>query len=516
MLRKSWIVLVAVFILLSVPVLASAQDTDFVANNDVLVRYDGYGVAVVPDGVTSQALNASFILNKLGIFNGVGTDSQGNPIFALEREPTRQEALVMLIRLLGLEEIALASTIDHPFDDVSAWASPYVGYAYSVGLTNGIGQNKFGSNDLVTLQQYSVFLLRALGYSESENDFTYSDALDKAYALGILNSKDEASFTRGKVAELSYNVLLLYPKGETKKLANKLLWEDIFTTEQLNATQDGRLMLAADMPDLIYEGVIVYSLEDLRDLIQLSMRNTQLGIGIKAPGFSEAQLKAVHDSILENYHWKTILIPSVTCQDNYIYSHIRLSDYLQMEYYYENPTRYQKNYKFYRTDLIVYSGVTVTLAGWAYKVDGIINENTTPAMSPKDKVKALHDYLVLNTTYDSAVEGSAIMSPHFANQIIFEGYAVCDGYAESFKILMNAAGLECKVIYGNTPYGLHAWNQVKIDGIWYNIDVTWDDLDDGQKISYDYFCISDKEFLKDHEAEEISNPEVCPYTLKIA
>ena len=457
----------------------------------------------------------SEILNKLGLFNGIGTDSQGNPIFDLERAPTRQEALVMLVRLLGLEKAALSSSVKHPFDDVASWAVPYVGYAYSMGLTNGISPDKFGSNELVTLQQYSVFLLRALGYSEKNNDFTYSNALDKAYELGIIKSKEGELFTRGSAAELSYNILLLSPKGKTEKLANKLLWDDVFTTDQLDKTRDGKLMLAADMPDLITDGVIVYNLEDLRGLIYLSMKNNQSGLGINVPGYSGEQLRAVYDDIIKDYPDKAILYPTVICRANYIYPEIRTGDYLMMEYYYADPARYQKSYKFYRTDLIEYSGVTVTLAGWVKKIDGIIKENTKSSMSETEKVKALHDYLVLNTAYDRAAEGKLTKSHHFARQIIFEGYGVCDGYSEAFKILMNAAGIECKVIYGDTPYGLHAWNQVKIDGVWYNMDVTWNDPDNGDKILYDYFCVSDEKFYKDHEADEICKPEKCPYTLKL-
>lgn len=460
----------------------------------------------------------AYILHKLGLFNGVGADSQGNPIFDLEREPTRQEALVMLIRLLGLEKTALDSKAKHPFDDVASWADPYVGYAYSIGLTNGLTKNKFGSSNLVSLQQYSVFLLRALGYSEKENDFTYSDALDRAAALGIVKPKDGAHFTRGRVTELSYNILLLSPKGGEKTLANKLLWEDVFTTGQLDETHDGKLMLAADMPDLMSGRVTVYNLEDLRELILLSMRNNQLGIAINVPGFSGAELQKVYDDIIDDYYGKAVLGSSATCWNNYIYPHINISDYLMLEYYYGSPARYQKNYQFYRTDLFDSSEFTPALAtfsDWVKKADSIIKENTKSSMSQREKVKALHDYLILNTRYDRAAEGRLTMSPHFANQVIFEGYGVCDGYSEAFKILMNAAGIECKVIYGSTPYGPHAWNQVKIGGVWYNTDVTWDDPDDGSRITYDYYCVSDEKFQKDHKAEEICGAAACPESLNI-
>ncbi len=81
-------------------------------------------------------------------------------------------------------------------------------------------------------------------------------------------------------------------------------------------------------------------------------------------------------------------------------------------------------------------------------------------------------------------------------------------------MLMNAAGIECKVIYGSTTRGgYHAWNQVKVDGVWYNIDVTWDDPDSGSTIYYDYFCVSDDVFLKEHDAEEICGAFACNNSL---
>jgi len=42
-------------------------------------------------------------LFTLGLFKGVSTKIDGSPIFDLERAPTRAEAIVMLIRLLGKE-----------------------------------------------------------------------------------------------------------------------------------------------------------------------------------------------------------------------------------------------------------------------------------------------------------------------------------------------------------------------------------------------------------------------------
>ena len=66
----------------------------------------------------------------------------------------------------------------------------------------------------------------------------------------------------------------------------------------------------------------------------------------------------------------------------------------------------------------------------------------------------------------------------FINQRI-----VCDGYASLFQYLMNRAGIDCITVIGSTRTKLaaergdinHAWNKVRIDNTWLNMDVCWSD-----------------------------------------
>lgn len=46
-------------------------------------------------------------LHEFGLFDGTGVNADGSPIYSLERSATRQEAVVMLIRLLGKETEAM-------------------------------------------------------------------------------------------------------------------------------------------------------------------------------------------------------------------------------------------------------------------------------------------------------------------------------------------------------------------------------------------------------------------------
>lgn len=106
-------------------------------------------------------------LAQLGLFRGTGIG------YELERELTRTEAAVMLVRLLGAEKKALSETYDTPFTDVRDWAKPYVGWLYKHGMVKGIAPDQFGSDSRMTYQQYFILLLRCLDYDDG-TDFEYA------------------------------------------------------------------------------------------------------------------------------------------------------------------------------------------------------------------------------------------------------------------------------------------------------------------------------------------------------
>ena len=149
-------------------------------------------------------------LYELGLFQGTGVQPDGTPEYALSRELSRQEAITLLVRLLGKEQEAKEGSYAHPFTDVDAWADPYVGYAYSHGLTNGIRENLFGGKQAVTATQYLTFVLRALGYVSGE-DFAWDRAWEKTDALGITDgeygAENNKTFLRGDAAYVSEKVL---------------------------------------------------------------------------------------------------------------------------------------------------------------------------------------------------------------------------------------------------------------------------------------------------------------------
>ena len=167
--------------------------------------------------VSASALSGAEELYGLGLFLGTGTDPEGNPVFGLEDAATRQQAIVMLIRLLGVEDEALSGGYSHPFTDVDAWADPYVGYAYENKLAAGISSDTFGGNDAVSAAHYITFVLRALGYS-SDTDFLWDRAWELSDKIKLTNgayNEKTTEFLRGDMAFISYSALYTRNKAGT-------------------------------------------------------------------------------------------------------------------------------------------------------------------------------------------------------------------------------------------------------------------------------------------------------------
>lgn len=168
--------------------------------------------------------NCADSLHEMGLFQGTQNG------YDLDRTPTRAEAAVMLVRLLGKEDEAKALTYTAPFTDLKGWEKPYVQYLYSNGLANGTNRTTFNPTGKCTAQMYAVFLLRALGYSDTA-DFSYANAIETAreqgiYDTGIINVQN---FLRDYAAAASYTVLSVSPKNSEGTLLDQLVSENAIT-----------------------------------------------------------------------------------------------------------------------------------------------------------------------------------------------------------------------------------------------------------------------------------------------
>jgi len=130
------------------------------------------------------------------------------------------------------------------------------------------------------------------------------------------------------------------------------------------------------------------------------------------------------------------------------------------------------------------------------KVKDIISRIIKPGMSEIDKEYAIFKYVQNNTIYG--------FSANCGNEYgcLIENVSVCEGYARAIKRLLDAAGIENQIAYGekgnDDEYrGAHAWNIVKIGNEYYHLDAL-----------HNRFNLNDAEAKREHYAwEEGSIPQ---------
>ena len=96
--------------------------------------------------------------------------------------------------------------------------------------------------------------------------------------------------------------------------------------------------------------------------------------------------------------------------------------------------------------------------------------------TPYEQLKALHDGLCEIAEYG----GNQSMK-----NLFLKGEGICYAYADAFTYLCQLAGYDCIRVSGDAYYrgdgGGHEWSMVKVEGKWYYVDVTWDDVGYGYK-----------------------------------
>ncbi|MBC8062987.1 MAG: hypothetical protein H7Y18_20340 [Clostridiaceae bacterium] len=133
----------------------------------------------------------------------------------------------------------------------------------------------------------------------------------------------------------------------------------------------------------------------------------------------------------------------------------------------------------------------------ANEVDRVIDSIISKGMNDEQKTKAINDYITKTATYDY----DALDSIHLGltdsfkhawtpSGILLDKKAVCGGYAVAFKALADKAGLTAVYVRGLANGGPHAWNKVKVNGVWRVIDVTWND---SAKEPNKYYLLTDKQ-----------------------
>jgi hypothetical protein len=118
----------------------------------------------------------------------------------------------------------------------------------------------------------------------------------------------------------------------------------------------------------------------------------------------------------------------------------------------------------------------------------VLDQIITDGMTDEQKVRAIHDYLIYHADYYSG-DASDVSSDKWkfgAIGVLQYGQGVCQSYAIAFYMMTTAVGLRCQYVVSDT--GDHAWNRVRVDGVWYYVDCTFDDpVGSGGVENHDYF-----------------------------
>ena len=125
-------------------------------------------------------------------------------------------------------------------------------------------------------------------------------------------------------------------------------------------------------------------------------------------------------------------------------------------------------------------------------VDKIIVDNIQDNMTTKEKIRAIHDYIINHTEYDTLKTENVNDTTDKSNTaygVLIEGYGICSGYSDAMKLFLD----KLNIVNYKISNDQHIWNLVSLDGEWLHLDLTWDDPISNKNITRDnYFLINTK------------------------
>ncbi|MCL1983408.1 MAG: S-layer homology domain-containing protein [Clostridiales bacterium] len=368
-------------------------------------------------------------LSGLGVLAGYEDNT-----FRPGRNVTRAEASkIICYILIGTEAADALKSAPSSFNDVAQahWANPCIEYCASKGIIAGYGDGRFGPGDNVTAAQMAKMLLASIGYGacgEFEGASWMSNTLGKAQSKGI------EILTGTRVSDFSAPA----------------------TREQIAQYTYNALTIP---------NMVVWD--------SASGEYKDIGVTLLLKSFGENGGE-------------------------------KPAGYVDPEQY--NAEGWSKTYRNELVDGLYYNSCGYAIKESDYrdmlsKRAQIYSQVIVPGMDDYDKIQAIHDWICDNITYNNAFSDHKSTWKPTKSQYQYEhqlgwaglilGTAVCAGYSDAFKFLLDGLGIECIFIYGQVPSqgGQHAWNLVKLGGSYYHVDNTWDDQE--SYISYFYFLDSD-------------------------
>ena len=163
--------------------------------------------------------------------------------------------------------------------------------------------------------------------------------------------------------------------------------------------------------------------------------------------------------------------------------------YISKRYYYSYYTSDDDNNKYIADFYIFYMTKKDSINAMRKAVDDKVNafiNSLGDDLTDLEKVLLVHDFVAGNTVYgykqytiqNGVMEPTTVESQnngHSMYGVLVDGIGVCQSYTEAMCYILNKLDVECVSCVCDDIN--HVWNCVKIDGKWYHVDATWDDVE---------------------------------------
>jgi len=393
--------------------------------------------ALAVESQTDITAAAGYMREK-GIMTG---DANGD--LMLDKGLTRVELAVLLTQLHG--EGTANPNLDTwacYFDDVPAWAKPYVGYCITSRLVSGYDSSHYGPNDMVTPAMACTVILRCCGYKSGEGStWSYNTACDYAVDLGLISQStaQSAVITRGEMAVLicrAMGWLEYVPPTSTVTGPYTVASDGSITISQTSWSRED---FSQQANPAVFTG---FYTRELYNTIRQTMVDGEPGpfpaYTMVAKGNDYKTMKSLIGRMEGIRRYEHYVPQDFTNYWQYL-------DYFAVSA--DMPENYQAPLDFIQP----------------------VIAKAEQMGTDREKVTYLNDYLCTLLAYekDKASGITRTFAPHTE-----EIKAACGSYAVAFKFLCAAVDIPCFTVNSTT----HTWNMVYVDNQWLHVDVATNDL----------------------------------------
>lgn len=137
-------------------------------------------------------------------------------------------------------------------------------------------------------------------------------------------------------------------------------------------------------------------------------------------------------------------------------------------------------------------------------INNIIKKIIRPYDNTENQIKAIHDYIINNSKYDSDRSDHNIIKykSDIAYGPLLEGYGICGGYTDAMELFLERLNIKSYKISSED----HVWNAVNINNNWHHLDLTWDDpitTNNTDILEHNFFLIGTTELIEKEKEQHI-------------